>query len=522
MKQNCHKLFEHVSVRLKQSSGSGGSDKNRTIASTTHLRIVDYVAMVRAVAHLRLVRHDAEFDRSKNEGLDKYNYMDQIPGKARRKKQRGGGSSKLSPKPPKPPPRPPASKKKTGKEMLRESVDKREQAMGGEGGSGGSGENYTSTSSSSSSSNSKTDNGNDDDDDDDDDDELQMYFENILARYSMDIQDKLSGMARIFPIEMKSISDKDWNALLTLSEERKHRVLDRMYERLLGAGPDCDPAILQRIKRDAQTKRYSSGRHRGCVSCKAKLKHPMGKEMYAGMSQPWHTKRKKKKEKKHVEYDHGTAPDWLSGHAGKHNFEDWTVATLLENHGSTGTTPLDTSYGKEEENGDMDWNTFDGSSSSNDGRSQTARAPSTQRRSKPSTFDQRRSRMATAPSTGSSLMRSSPNQMNGARSRSPREKRISQGFLINSPKSIDVVVPSYFKEETKKKRIIRSGLAQNSQLSLVKSVYNKIEADPHDDDYIKSLAQDRSSYDRFALPRTDLGNKLSRLRSYRNVPMRLN
>ena len=516
MKENCHKLFEHVSVRLKQSSGSGSGDKNRTMASTTHLRIVDYAAMVRAVAHLRLVRHDAEFNRSKNEGLDKYNYMDQIPGKARRKKQKGGGSSKLSPKPPKPPPRPPASKKKTGKEMLRESVDKRE-AMGREGGGGGSGENYKSSSSnsSSSSSSSKTDNG--------DDDEQQIYFEKILARYSMNIQEKLSGMARIFPVEMKSISDKDWNALLTLSEERKHRVLDRMYERLLGAGPDCDPEILQRIKTEAQRKRYSSGRHRGCISCKAELQHPMGKEIYAGMSQPWHNKRKKKKKKKHVEYDHGTVPDWLSGHAGKHNFEDWTVATLLGNHDSTSITPLDASYEKEEEeSGDMNWNTFDGSSSSNDGRSQTARAPSTQRRSKPSTFDQRRSRMATAPSTGSSLMRSSPNQMDGTRSRSPREKRISQGFLINPPKSIDVVVPSYFKEEAKKKRIIRNGLAQNSQLSLVKSVYNKIEADPHDDDYIKSLAQDRSSYDRFALPRTDLGNKLSRLGSYRNVPMRLN
>ena len=110
----------------------------------------------------------------------------------------------------------------------------------------------------------------------------------------MNIQEKLSGMARIFPVEMKSISDKDWNALLTLSEERKHRVLDRMYERLLGAGPDCDPEILQRIKTEAQRKRYSSGRHRGCISCKAELQHPMGKEIYAGISQPWQNKRKKK------------------------------------------------------------------------------------------------------------------------------------------------------------------------------------------------------------------------------------
>ena len=97
---------------------------------------------------------------------------------------------------------------------------------------------------------------------------------------------------------------------------------------------------------------------------------------------------------------------------------------------------------------------------------------------------------------------------------------INPGFLQSQPKELDVTIPSYFQEQTRSKNILRNGLAQNSQLSIIKGVYNQIEDDPHNDEYIQRRARERSSYDRYALPRTDLGNKLARLHSYRNVPMR--
>ena len=32
------------------------------------------------------------------------------------------------------------------------------------------------------------------------------------------------------------------------------------------------------------------------------------------------------------EFDHTIVPDWLSGHSGAYNFDDWTVETLLDNN----------------------------------------------------------------------------------------------------------------------------------------------------------------------------------------------
>ena len=76
-------------------------------------------------------------------------------------------------------------------------------------------------------------------------------------------------MSRVFPNEVKSIKDKDWNALLALNEKQQNRVLDRMYTRL--CGPDCDPEILEKLKQDKE-RRYASGRHRGCTSCKHRVR----------------------------------------------------------------------------------------------------------------------------------------------------------------------------------------------------------------------------------------------------------
>ena len=65
-------------------------------------------------------------------------------------------------------------------------------------------------------------------------------------------------------------------------------------------------------------------------------------------------------------------------------------------------------------------------------------------------------------------------------------------------KNADGTYPSYFQEQTRSKNILRNGLAQNSQLSIIKGVYNQIEDDPHNDEYIKRRARERSSYDRYA------------------------
>ena len=89
-------------------------------------------------------------------------------------------------------------------------------------------------------------------------------------------------------------------------------------------------------------------------------------------------------------------PDWLSGHGGDYNFDDWTVSTLLDSSEKK-------QDGKEE---DMAW----GFSQNVEGldtkveRSQTARA-----RFKPITSptkSQARVRIATAPSLSASSRRS--------------------------------------------------------------------------------------------------------------------
>jgi hypothetical protein len=490
--KNCTKLFEHVSIPEKRRKRRNSNDSSATI------RVVDYATMVKAVAHLRLVRHKIERDQRKNKGLEKYKYMDAmdapLPGKA-------------SISQPKPPPRPPERKKKKKKKQGATKSTAREQllqfstlngpngptqktAIKGFGSTKVISETLSSNNGLTSPLGNLANNQSE---------ALQLeqqrdeHFQRIVIMYPMEIQQQLVDMAQIFPFEIKSIKDKDWTALLALNEKQQNRVLDRMYTRL--CGPDCAPELLERIKAD-KVRRHAAGRHRGCVSCKAKIQHAIGHDMYMGtVNNSFKTKKKEE-----VEFDHTIVPDWLSGHGGDYNFDDWTVSTLLDSSEKK-------QDGKEE---DMAW----GFSQNVEGldtkveRSQTARA-----RFKPITSptkSQARVRIATAPSLSASSRRS------------PRQKRMATGGKSFSSKSIDVAVPSYFKEQTTRKRIIRQGLAQNSQLSMVKAVYNAVEDDPHDDDYVKSLARERSSYDRYTLPRTDLGNKLARLNSYRNVPMRYN
>jgi len=50
--------------------------------------------------------------------------------------------------------------------------------------------------------------------------------------------------------------------------------------------------------------------------------------MYMGDS----AKTSKKVVEEIKEFDHTIVPDWLSGHSGAYNFDDWTVETLLVNN----------------------------------------------------------------------------------------------------------------------------------------------------------------------------------------------
>ena len=482
IKPNCLKLFHHVSVREKE---------------TSRIRIVDYKTMVKAVAHLRLMKYKTKRTDANNRSLAKYKYMDQT-----------SPSSKKATQQPKPPPRPPPRLNNVGKNMLRNSmyIHEQEEVNGGiiskqqashlvgDWVSGGSRKEKKKREKKK---NKKTKA------------EIQLEkqneqlkkerdekFLNLVSMFPQRIQEQLIDMASAFPHEIKSICEKDWIALLTMTGKQQNRVLERMYNRL------CDPknlsaSELAKLKAD-QEKRRMEGRHRGCKSCKAKIKHAVGEDMYLGSIEEALLKEQEP-------VDPYPVPDWLSGDAGKYTFDDWTVESLLDTQNTNVTNT------KNAKLGDMEWGPSDGSSSSKGGRSQTARV-----RFKPTNTGRNNAanhrRTATAP-----LLRS------GQRSSSPRQR--SPGVLMSAPKPIDVGVPVYFKQETAKKInfIGRYGnsKAQNSQLELVKNVYNDVASDPHNNEYKKSLAKGKGTYDRFILPRTDLGNKLARLGAYRNVPMEL-
>ena len=107
IKPNCLKLFQRVSVRERE---------------TSRIRIVDYKTMVKAVAHLRLMKYKTKRTDSNNRSLAKYKYMDQTSPSSEKSKQQ-----------PKPPPRPPPRLNNVGKNMLRNSmyIHEQEEANGG-------------------------------------------------------------------------------------------------------------------------------------------------------------------------------------------------------------------------------------------------------------------------------------------------------------------------------------------------------------------------------------------------------
>ncbi len=344
-----------------------------------------------------------------------------------------------------------------------------------------------------------------------------------------------------------------------------HRVLDRMYVRMTGADPkEVEQLVMEREQS------FSACRHRGCQSCKQKLMHGMGDTVI------FHPPKKKKKKKKKKKNE--GPPEWLTR---VQNLSQWTIGTLLPSPDRSQTAPAASTTTRDddgwgfgnagarmsyspiqtvEEKAAEDladaegWDTFmhsklsagrvgGGGVGGDDGgrgggrggsRSQTAAAAGGARfkpaagraragkgsvRGTGGTGRRKKARPpATAPAGGEHGARSSRT--------SPRSRR-TIGMLFADTKPIDATTPQYIRRQMQQKTM-RPDIAQNTALSYTKGIFNAVTIDPHNDEYDRRKAKAVRSYARVTLPRTDLSNKLARLRSaprptprtvpYRNSP----
>jgi hypothetical protein len=320
--------------------------------------------------------------------------------------------------------------------------------------------------------------------------------------------------------------------LKILNTKEQNQVLDQMYVRL--CGPDADPEEIKKIIRDREM--AFGHQHRGCASCKHSLQHAIADEMYMPHRQL--SRRAKKNLDESMAGSIGKLPDWLQGHGADPVFNDWTVGTLLGQPRSM-TAPADTTGGlglAAPIQGDQGWD-FDHSDFEREliadqevfkrerdeagpKRSQTAFVSPTKGGRGNARFKPRRGQSPTgnwAKSSGDwEQVRTATAPLGKTRYNmsgmgSPRERRLSPGFNITSPKSLQAAIPEYITGRINSRGVTRRGVAQNSSLSMVKSIYNAVTIDPHDKEYSHHTAAAVASFDRVALPRTDLGNKLERL-----------
>lgn len=324
---------------------------------------------------------------------------------------------------------------------------------------------------------------------------------------------------QIYMGQRQTISYEDFMKLKILSIKEQNDILDQMYVRL--CGPGADPEEIKQIIR--QREMAFGHRHKGCVSCQLKLQHAIGEEMFNPLERL--SRRTKKKLDEPMAHLVGKLPDWLHGHHEGTDpvFKDWTISTLL-NDSPQKNPSLDSENGDgyfEQDNinrelqadqalFEIDHNTANAKTGTTERRKlQTARSP---RYKDESIMNPNSLRLHSLPATAP--LGKSRYNMSGRGS--PRERRLSPGFNISSPKSLNAAMPGYIVSKMTSRGVARHGQAQNSSLSLVKSIYNHVPLDPHDKEYCKHHARAAASYDRLVLPRTDFSDKLARLGAYQN------
>ena len=120
--------------------------------------------------------------------------------------------------------------------------------------------------------------------------------------------------------------------LKILSIKEQNEILDQMYVRL--CGPGADPEEIKQIIR--QREMAFGNRHKGCDSCRLKLQHAIGEDMFDPLKILSH-RTKKKLDEPMVDLV-GKLPDWLHGHAPGTDplFKTWTVSSLLSDTSSAG------------------------------------------------------------------------------------------------------------------------------------------------------------------------------------------